>query len=121
MGAFLPRLSLGFDGDCQPGLTRALEFFRFLAPLRFAKICGQINRRSSSERSPSRSLTTMNFDATNPGFGDLRVTPQEHEIRELAQQFPMLARTEISDVILRFGPMRTAVEAELLRLSGGKR
>lgn len=63
----------------------------------------------------------MNFDTTTPGFSALRVTPHEHEVRELAHQFPMLANTEISDVILRFGPMRTVVEAELLRLSGRKR
>jgi len=63
----------------------------------------------------------MNFDPTNPAFCALRVSPQEPEVRELAQEFPMLARTEISDVILRFGPMRSAVEAELLRLSSRKR
>ena len=63
----------------------------------------------------------MNFDPTNPAFCALRISPQEPEVRELAQEFPMLSRTEISDVILRFGPMRSAVEAELLRLSGRKR
>lgn len=63
----------------------------------------------------------MNFDPSTPAFGALRVTQQEHEVRELAQQFPMLARTEISDVIQRVGPMRLAVEVELRRLSGGKR
>ena len=66
-------------------------------------------------------MTTMNFDPSAPAFTALRVTHQEQEVRELAQQFPMLSRTEISDVIQRVGPMRTAVEAELLRLSGHKR
>ena len=63
----------------------------------------------------------MQFDPANPAFGSLRVTQQEHELRELMGQFPMLSRTEISDVIKRAGPMRLAVEAELRRLSAGKR
>ncbi len=63
----------------------------------------------------------MNFDSTNPAFAVLRVNQREPEVRELAQQFPMLSRTEISDVIQRCGPMRVAVEAELVRLSGCKR
>jgi len=63
----------------------------------------------------------MNFDPSTPAFGALRVTQQEYELCELAQQFPKLSRTEISDVIQRVGPMRIAVEAELLRLSGRKR
>jgi hypothetical protein len=61
------------------------------------------------------------FDPHNRIFKALRVNQQEQEILELVSQFPMLTRTEISDVIHRHGPMRAAVEAELRRLSAGKR
>ena len=63
----------------------------------------------------------MQFDSQKPAFTALRVTQQEHEVRELMDQFPKLTRTEISDVIQRAGPMRAAVEAELERLSASKR
>ncbi|MGZ5032768.1 MAG: hypothetical protein ACXWAC_06180 [Usitatibacter sp.] len=63
----------------------------------------------------------MNYDPKNPAFASLRVTQQEHELRELMAQFPLLSRTEISDAIARSGPMRADVEAELRRLSSVKR
>ena len=59
----------------------------------------------------------MPFDKTS----SLRVTLQDQEIRALMERFPMLSRTEISDVICRAGPMRNAVEEELARLSACKR
>lgn len=59
----------------------------------------------------------MPFDKTTT----LRVTLQDHELRALMERFPMLSRTEISDVICRAGPMRNAVEEELARLSACKR
>lgn len=60
-------------------------------------------------------------DSTLPGRGALRVTQQDSVIRDLMEKFPMLSRTEISDVIARHGPMRVNVEAELGRLSSRKR
>lgn len=51
----------------------------------------------------------------------LRVTLSDASLKELMERFPMLARTEISDVIQRRGPMREVVEAELQRISAGKR
>jgi hypothetical protein len=62
----------------------------------------------------------MPFDRTTPGFSALRITLQDHEVTELMQQYPLLSRTEICDVIKGCGPMRGAVESELSRLSGGK-
>lgn len=63
----------------------------------------------------------MQYDPHGPAFTALRVTQQEPEVRELMDQFPKLTRTEIADVIQRAGPMRAAVEAELVRLSASKR
>ena len=51
----------------------------------------------------------------------LRVSLQEPELQEFMQQFPMLSRTEISDAISRFGPMRSDVETQLTLLSSRKR
>jgi hypothetical protein len=51
----------------------------------------------------------------------LRVTLQERDVQELLSRFPMLSRTEISDVVTRHGPMRDTVEAELERISARKR
>jgi len=51
----------------------------------------------------------------------LRVSLQEPDVRDLMDQFPKLTRTEIADVITREGPLRHRVEAELARLSDGKR
>ena len=51
----------------------------------------------------------------------LRVTLSDASLKELMERFPLLTRTEIADVIQRHGPMRAAVEAELARISGGKR
>ena len=53
--------------------------------------------------------------------GVLRVSLQEHELQEFMRQFPMLSRTEISDAISRFGPMRSDVETQLILLSSRKR
>ncbi len=50
----------------------------------------------------------------------LRVTLHEHDMRTLMEQFPKLTRTEISDVVARRGPMRSAVLAELEKISGFK-
>jgi len=52
---------------------------------------------------------------------NLRVSVHEHDIQSLLQDYPMLARTEVVDVIARHGPMRAAVEFELARLSALKR
>jgi hypothetical protein len=51
----------------------------------------------------------------------LRVTLHEQEVQGLMALFPKLARTEIVDAIGRKGPMRSAVEVELTRLSSAKR
>lgn len=61
------------------------------------------------------------FDQTNPGFHALRVSLQEPDVRELLERFPKLSRTEVTDAITRFGPMRSVVEVELARLAGAKR
>lgn len=58
----------------------------------------------------------MTFDKS----ATLRVMLQEDEVRELLERFPKLTRTEITDVISRTGPMRSAVETELMRISHGK-
>lgn len=63
---------------------------------------------------------TMKDDPTSSGRF-LRVTLQERDMQELMANFPMLSRTEISDVVSRHGPMRDRVEAELKRISSGKR
>jgi hypothetical protein len=60
----------------------------------------------------------------NPEFSRnhmLRVTLHEQDMQSLMTQYPMLTRTEISDVITRHGPLRGAVEAELARISSRKR
>jgi len=59
----------------------------------------------------------MTFDKA----ATLRVMLQEDEVLELMMRFPKLSRTEIADVISRTGPMRTAVEIELARISHFKR
>ena len=51
----------------------------------------------------------------------LRVSVHEHEIQSLMEQYPKLTRTEVVDVIGRQGPVRSAVESELQRLSSAKR
>jgi len=51
----------------------------------------------------------------------LRVTLSDASLRELMERFRMLARTEITDVIQRHGPMREVVESELQRISARKR
>jgi hypothetical protein len=51
----------------------------------------------------------------------LRIAIQHDEVLELMERFPKLSRTEITDVISRMGPMRSAVEAELARISREKR
>ena len=51
----------------------------------------------------------------------LRVLLSDANLKELMERFPMLARTEIADVIQRHGPMREAVETELQRISSRKR
>jgi hypothetical protein len=51
----------------------------------------------------------------------LRVSIHEHEIQSLMDQYPKLTRTEVVDVIGRHGPVRTAVEFELERISAAKR
>jgi hypothetical protein len=50
----------------------------------------------------------------------LRVTVTDASLKELMDRFPKLARTEITDVISRHGPMREVVEEELLRISSRK-
>lgn len=59
----------------------------------------------------------MTFDKA----ATLRVMLQEDEVVELMTTFPKLSRTEITDVISRTGPMRSAVESELDRISRLKR
>jgi len=61
------------------------------------------------------------FDQTSPGFQALRVSLQDSEVRELLARYPKLSRTEVTDAITRFGPLRSVVEVELARLSGLKR
>jgi hypothetical protein len=51
----------------------------------------------------------------------LRVSLHEQDIQSLMELFPKLTRTEISDVIIKYGPVRAAVEAELARISARKR
>lgn len=63
----------------------------------------------------------MTYDPAAPAFGSLRVTQQDHEIADLMAQYSKLSRTEIADIIAHRGPMRTAVEAELARVSALKR
>jgi len=60
----------------------------------------------------------MNDHTRNPM---LRVTLQEHDVLSLMAQFPKLSRTEISDIVAHYGPMRAAVESELARVSSFKR
>jgi hypothetical protein len=50
----------------------------------------------------------------------LRVNVTDVSLKELMDRFPKLARTEISDVISRHGPMREVIEEELRRLSSRK-
>ena len=50
----------------------------------------------------------------------LRVMLKEPELQELMHRFPKLSRTEISDVISRYGPMRFDVETELTLISSRK-
>jgi hypothetical protein len=51
----------------------------------------------------------------------LRVTLHEQDMRSLMDQFPKLSRTEISDVVMNYGPMRSDVERELENVSARKR
>jgi uncharacterized protein (DUF433 family) len=60
---------------------------------------------------------TFDFDKA----ATLRIMLQEDEVQELLERFPKLSRTEITDVISRTGPMRSAVEAELSSISRLKR
>ena len=57
----------------------------------------------------------------DPARQMLRVTLHEEDLRSLMEQFPKLSRTEISDVVMNHGPMRSDVERELDRISGHKR
>lgn len=61
----------------------------------------------------------MNDKPSRPD--DLRVSLQERDLADLMQRFPKLTRTEIADVISGRGPMRSAVEEELDRISLTKR
>jgi hypothetical protein len=61
------------------------------------------------------------FDQTSPGFSALRISLQDTDIRDLLARYPKLSRTEVTDAITRFGPLRGVVEVELARLSSGKR
>jgi hypothetical protein len=63
----------------------------------------------------------MNFNTNDRGFADLRVTLRDEEVADLMSRFPKLSRTEISDAVVRAGPMLCRVEAELTRLSTTKR
>ena len=51
----------------------------------------------------------------------LRVSVHEHEVQELLGEYPKLSRAEVMDVIARNGPIRSAVEAELEKISATKR
>ena len=62
-------------------------------------------------------MTTMTDDTGKW----LRVTLSDASLKELMERFPLLARTEIADVIQRHGPMREVVESELHRISARKR
>jgi hypothetical protein len=53
-------------------------------------------------------------------LGVLRVSLREPELEELMAMYPKLSRTEISDVITRYGPMRRDVEGQLALLSSRK-
>ena len=57
----------------------------------------------------------------NPNSDWLRVSVHEHDIQLLMSQYPKLTRTEVVDVIGRQGPIRSAVESELQRISAAKR
>jgi hypothetical protein len=67
--------------------------------------------------SQPESMTSMSHDPKR----DMRVSLRESDMHELMHRFPQLARAEIADVIKSHGPMRVAVEAELSRISRGKR
>lgn len=58
---------------------------------------------------------------SDPSRDILRVTLHEQDMNALMEQFPKLSRTEISDVVTHHGPMRSAVENELERISSRKR
>jgi hypothetical protein len=58
---------------------------------------------------------------TDPNSDFLRVSVHEHDIQLLMDQYPMLTRTEVVDVIGRNGPVRSDVESELQRISAAKR
>ena len=51
----------------------------------------------------------------------LRVSVHEHDVQELLGAYPKLSRTEVMDVIARNGPIRSAVESELEKISATKR
>jgi hypothetical protein len=61
----------------------------------------------------------MSREPPNSDF--LRVTLHEQDLQSLMHQFPKLTRTEISDVVLKHGPLRASVESELKRISSTKR
>lgn len=63
----------------------------------------------------------MDPRTTDPRTEGLRVSLREADIGELVARFPKLSRTEITDIISTAGPMRTAVERELTRVSATKR
>ena len=56
-----------------------------------------------------------------PARNMLRVTLHEEDLRSLMEQFPKLSRTEISDVVMNHGPMRSDVERQLEIVSARKR
>ena len=57
---------------------------------------------------------------TDPSRNLLRVTLHEDDMRSLMNEFPKLSRTEISDIVMNFGPMRRDVEAQLETISARK-
>ena len=62
----------------------------------------------------------MHMSAT-PRKDLLRVSIHEHDVQELLGEYPKLSRAEVMDVIARNGPIRSAVEAELEKISATKR
>ena len=63
----------------------------------------------------------MHMTPDTPRKDLLRVSVHEHDIQELLGTYPKLSRAEVMDVIARHGPMRSAVESELEKISATKR
>jgi hypothetical protein len=58
---------------------------------------------------------------SNNGNNMLRVSLHEQDMSSLMEKYPKLTRTEISDVIMKHGPLRSIVEGQLELISARKR